>query len=66
MRSCFSLQYGAHVGAGHFEGSAPTYIFPEALKAVIRARFPDELTAEESPDPTGSSVHVHLYIYIRV
>ena len=64
VRLCPSLQYGSHVGAGHFEGSHPSYIYPEALKAVVRARFPDEQATESKPDPEESSVRTSIHTRI--
>ena len=63
-RSCPSLQYGSHVRAGHFEGSHPSYIYPEALKAVVRAHFPDEQATESKLDPEGSSVCTSIHTRI--
>ena len=59
-----SLQYGSHVGAGHFEGSHPSYIYPEALKAVVRAHFPDEQATESKLDPEGSLVCTSIHTRI--
>lgn len=49
------LQYGSGktLGAGA-NGSAPTYVYPSALKAVVRARFPGQVKDWE--DPVGSQV----------
>ena len=63
-RSRPSFQYGSHVGAGHFEGRQPSYVYPEALKAVVRARFPDEEATESKPDPKGSSVRTCIHTRI--
>ena len=51
-------------GAGHFEGRQPSYIYPEALKAVVRARFRDEQATESKPDPEGSSVRTSIHTRI--
>ena len=59
-----SFQHDSHVGAGHFEGRQPSYIYPEALKAVVRARFPDEEATESKPDPEGSSVRTCIHTRI--
>ena len=59
-----SFQYGSHVRAGHFEGCQPSCIYPEALKAVVRACFPDEQATKSKPDPEGrlvsTSIHTHI------
>ena len=56
------FQYGGKIGAGHFEGNQPTYVFPVALKEVIRARFPQEQDAVPRPDPEGNEVRAIITI----
>ena len=58
-----SFQYGSHVRAGHFEGSQPCCIYHEALKAVVRASFPNEQATKSKPDPEGSSVSTRILQY---
>ena len=41
----------------------PSYIYPAALKDVVRARFPEELDTVPKPDPEGDTVR---YIYNHV
>ena len=57
------FQYGGKVGAGHFEGTQPTYVFPATIKEVVRARFPEEQDTVPKPDPEGSMVCSYNSIY---
>ena len=65
MRNTYvvGIKYGGKVGAGHFEGTQPTYVFPVAIKEVVRARFPEEQDTVPKTDPEGSMVHNDNSIY---
>ena len=56
------FQHGGKIGTGYFEGNQPTYIYPAALKDVVRARFPEELDRVPKPDPEGETVRYNFYI----
>lgn len=57
------FKYGSKQTLGKKEGHVhPTYIFPEEIKAVVRARFPDSI--KEYTDPTGDQVSTCRLQYI--
>ena len=58
-----SFQYVSHIRTGHW-GCQPSYIYPETLKAVVRARFPDKKGTESKPNPEGSSVRTSIHTCI--
>ena len=60
MQNFPSFSASGKVGAGCFEGNQPTYVFPAALKDVVRARFLDELNVVSKPDPEGEMVRPYM------
>ena len=61
----FDPQFGSkRIGKGHFksESGLPTYVYPEALKKVVRDIVGGDI--QEFENPTGESVSCyHLYLF---
>lgn len=57
----FQFGSGKSVGRDQARGRGPTYVFPDALKAVVRARFPADVRRWE--DPKGPQVMLYFLHY---
>ena len=62
LHNSFSLKYGSRRTIGGTGGQNPTYVYPKALKQLIRARYPSCVKNWDDPTPTPLS-NVRLIEY---
>lgn len=56
------VQYGSGKTLGAIDGRTPTYVYPAALKDVVRARYSDDVKGWD--DPSGPQVFFKIIIII--